>query len=56
MNIICNQVEVLKAKIRMEGVEELLSLIYKKIKKNNRISKSLVSDFEKCLYQRTGDE
>jgi hypothetical protein len=54
--ILCSQVEVLKSKIRLEGVESLLGLILKKIKKNMKINKSLVNEFERCLFQRIGED
>ncbi len=46
MTTLCNQVEILKSKITLEGVEDFLNLILKKIKKNNKINKSLVNEFE----------
>ena len=50
MNILCNQVEILKGKITLQGVEDLLVLILKKIRKNVKINKSLVTEFERCLF------
>ena len=50
MSLLCNQVEILKSKIRLEGVEDLLGLILKKIRKNTKINKSLVNEFERCLF------
>ena len=46
MSLLCNQVEILKSKLEFDGVEDMISLILKKIKKNSKINKSLVNDFE----------